>query len=90
MSSIQNMYVVFDRKSESYSPPFYGKTDGVATRIFFDLIRDIGSEFKDDFTLHSIGTFDTDSAEIIVKPAKLVRFDKSVETITEKVKEIGQ
>ncbi len=53
-------YTVYDSKSETYTPPTFAKTDGVALRQFSGIANDpehaIGGH-PEDYTLYKSGTF---------------------------------
>ena len=55
-----NIYAIWDRKGERYDTPQFIPSDIFAKRWFYKLIMDGQGQlkhFKDDFELHSIGSF---------------------------------
>ena len=69
-------YSIFDSKAESYSPPFFAGSDGLACRMVSDAASDPGTTlFKHpaDFTLYRLGSFDPVSGLITAEiPPKFV------------------
>ncbi len=66
MSQIQQIYTVHDVKGETFMPPFFVPSRGLAIRAFEDCINSEDHHFGKhpaDYTLFSLGIFDTDSGE---------------------------
>lgn len=60
-------YTVYDNKSLTYSPPFFAVQDGVATRMFQDLVNDTNTsvgQHPADYTLYCVGTFNDATAQL--------------------------
>lgn len=61
------VYSILDVKSDTFSPPFIAPTNGVATRMFFEIATDGQStiaKHPEDFKLVLIGEFDDASGDI--------------------------
>ena len=61
---ITKAFSVFDSASESFSPPFFAQTKGLAIRSFADLVNDPNTsvhKYPDQFTLFEIGEFHDDT-----------------------------
>lgn len=76
--STQNVYTVYDSKSESYSPPFLARTHGEAIRSFEQAARTEKHQFNEhaeDFTLFHLGNWNDNSAlyEMNLNPVPLAR-----------------
>lgn len=55
------VYSIYDVKSLSYSPPYLAATDGVAVRMFKEVVDDVNSmvgKHPGDFKLYCIANFD--------------------------------
>lgn len=72
---IMVFYSVFDSKTASFASPFVDQSDGSAIRGFSDAVND-GSNPRnmwythpEDFSLFRIGSFDTQSGELISERA---------------------
>lgn len=58
---INNVYAIFDIKSESYTQPSFMQNDAVARRSVHHLIENPGSTYHshpEDYTLYNLGTYD--------------------------------
>jgi len=65
MSSKQLCFTVYDSKAETYLPPFFVPSKGLAIRAFEDCVNSEDHHFGKhpaDYTLFSLGEFDTDTA----------------------------
>lgn len=61
----QKIYTVYDQKAESFLPPFFVPTRGLAVRAFEDCVNSKDHQFgkhPQDYTLFYLGTFDQDNA----------------------------
>nr|UXQ88041.1 MAG: nonstructural protein [Microvirus sp.] len=68
MTQIQKCYSVHDVKAETYMPPFFVPSKGLAIRAFEDCVNSDTHHFgqhPSDYTLFEIGAFDTDTGEFI-------------------------
>lgn len=66
MSQQQLIYTVHDTKAETFMPPFFVPSKGLAIRAFEDCINSDDHHFGKhpaDYTLFFLGSFDTDSGE---------------------------
>jgi len=75
MSSKQRIYTVHDSKAETFMPPFFVPSKGLAIRAFEDCINSDDHHFgkhPGDYTLFDLGTFDTDNAEFDLSDRKSV------------------
>lgn len=66
MSQIHKCYTVHDVKAETFLPPFFVPSKGLAIRAFEDCINSKDHHFGKhpaDYTLFEIGSFDTDTGE---------------------------
>lgn len=64
---IKKMFTVYDAKAFSFCSPFVEVSTEVAIRAFAYAANDPAvdlSRFPEDFSLHEIGTFDTDSGAV--------------------------
>lgn len=62
----QIMFTVYDNKAETFMPPFFVPSKGLAIRAFEDCINSDTHHFGQhpaDYTLFSLGTFDIDSGK---------------------------
>lgn len=67
-------FSIYDVKSESYSPPFFQNTVGLAIRMFTEAANDPETriaKYPTDFTIFEIGTFDDSSGTIIPREANI-------------------
>ncbi len=65
----QLMFTVHDSKAETFLPPFFVPSRGLAIRAFEDCINSNEHHFGKhpaDYTLFSLGFFDTDSGEFVL------------------------
>lgn len=61
-----NLYAMYDKKSECYDTPFWQSDHIHAKRKFIMAINSIDSmvsQFKDDFEVHFLGTFNMTKGE---------------------------
>lgn len=81
------VYSVYDVKALSYGPPFLASTDGIAIRMFGELVNDPNTSVgrhPEDFKLYAIGFFEdqrgtikgTSPPEHVVDAVALVPFQK--------------
>lgn len=66
MSQQQLMYTVHDQKGETFMPPFFVPSKGLAIRAFEDCVNSNDHHFGKhpaDYTLFFLGSFDTDLGE---------------------------
>lgn len=64
MSQLQLIFTVHDVKAETFMPPFFVPSKGLAIRAFEDCINSDDHHFGKhpaDYTLFSLGSFDTDT-----------------------------
>ena len=69
----QKLFTVYDEKAESYLPPFFVPTTGLATRAFTDCVNSADHQFgkhPHDYTLFYLGEFDQDKASFSLVSAK--------------------
>jgi len=65
----QELFSIFDIKGVVYTPPFSAINTAVAQRSFAESVNEKGHTFNkypDDFVLYYVGTFDTETASILV------------------------
>jgi len=58
---ILNVYSIYDNKTLTYAAPFYGPTDGFATRAVRDIVNDTGTavgRHPGDYVLYCVGQYD--------------------------------
>ncbi len=63
---MQLLFTVHDVKAETFMPPFFVPSKGLAIRAFEDCINSEDHHFGKhpaDYTLFFLGSFDTDTAE---------------------------
>lgn len=61
------IYTIYDVKAKAYLLPIMMATDAIAVRSFTNVINQEGHQFNqnpEDYTLHRIGLFDDENAEI--------------------------
>ncbi len=61
------VYSVFDNKGGNYGTPFFALEDGIAARLFTDLVQDNQSTVNrhpEDFSLFKVGEFDDREGKI--------------------------
>lgn len=71
------VFAVRDVKAEAFLPPFFMKTNGMATRAFMDEVNREKSSFgehPEDFSLFRIAEFDEESAAFVneIQPVPLM------------------
>lgn len=65
---IHHAFTIYDRKSLIYSPPFFAVADGVAVRIFGDLVVDQNTQVgrhPADFVLYRCGGYDDSNGSML-------------------------
>jgi hypothetical protein len=65
---IINGYTIYDRKALSYSPPFFVAADGMAVRMFSDLVGDPNTQVgrhPGDFVLYRCGGYDDSNGSLL-------------------------
>ena len=70
MSQQQLIFTVHDVKAETFMPPFFVPSKGLAIRAFEDCINSDDHHFGKhpaDYTLFFLGSFDTDSGSFDLK-----------------------
>lgn len=63
-----NAYSVYDRKTLTYSPPFFQSADGAAARMLQDLVMDTNTNIgrhPNDFVLFNIGQYDDQKGALL-------------------------
>lgn len=63
----QAIYAIYDDAAAAFMTPFFVQNDQVAKRSFRDACLTEGTAMfnnRSDFTLHTIGVFDSDTGEI--------------------------
>jgi hypothetical protein len=68
-----NIYAVYDAKAEAFGKPLFFNKHGLAKRSFYEACQHAESEFKKyphDYSLHFIGEYNEDSAELSAVPTK--------------------
>lgn len=73
-----SIYSIYDNTANSFSPPFCSVNDNDAKRQFFMSAKSIPLmiSYPDDFDLHCIGEFDTDTAQLFPAPDYATRIQK--------------
>lgn len=63
---IYNVYSIFDSKARKYNAPFLASNEEVAVRNFHGLLQHdkMMADFKEDFHLYQVGTFDDDKGDL--------------------------
>lgn len=67
-------YSIYDRKTLTYTTPFFQPTDGSATRMLKELVDDINTfvgKHPNDYVMFFIGTYD-DQLGLLIPQAPLV------------------
>ena len=72
---MQKIYVLYDSKSETYTPPTVNPARGQALRSFSDAVNgdkktSVLASHPEDFTLFEIGDFDPKTGNISLYDAK--------------------
>jgi len=70
-------YSIYDAAAQYYLPPFFAKNDAHAKRMFIQSLGD-SFQFRSDFNLICIGTFDDDSGVFEVLNSTAVLHGQSV------------
>lgn len=73
MMLVEGCYTVLDAKSGGFHTPFFAPTDGHALRSFQELVTapdTIPGKHPEDFSLHRIGSFNSETAEFTPMPPK--------------------
>lgn len=55
------IFCIFDSKADAFLAPIFAVTEGIARRMFYDVVNDPSSAFNKhpgDYTLFEIGDFD--------------------------------
>lgn len=66
---ILKIFTIYDSKANSFLQPFYCPNQSVAIRHFAHAANDPSTDigrYPEDFNLHEIGTFDTDSGDLAI------------------------
>jgi len=69
----QLIFTVYDQKAESFLPPFFVPSIGLATRAFTDCVNSESHQFAKhpaDYTLFQLGDWDDQTAEFNCKTKK--------------------
>jgi len=85
-------FAVRDGKVEQFFPPFFQQTPGQAQRSFTDLINEPKHEFARhplDYALYEVGTFETDSGELLHGVPRLVVTGGDVIDVTD-IREVSR
>lgn len=63
---LDQLYAIFDDKSQSYGIPFASLNDDVALRVTSVTMsrNEILMRYSDDYKLYRLGTFDSDSGHV--------------------------
>lgn len=67
---IMQAYAVYDGKAGAYGQPFFAPTEGIATRMVLEALRDPNamiSKYPEDYTLYWIGAFDDSCGEFMAQ-----------------------
>lgn len=68
MAQLVNLYSIYDVKAQNYGNIFSARTDGLAIRVFSQIISFSGNgdyaRFPEDFALYRLGTFDDISGAV--------------------------
>jgi len=75
------IYVVYDRIAEESSPPMMHRTDGLAVKLYVQMLQQSGEKLT-DYWLYKLGTYDTLDMVLYAyeKPAR-VKVSDGVEEI---------
>lgn len=77
---LHQLYVVRDRVADEASPIFSAKNDGIASRMAQNMIKNVGMFITDDYKCFHVGSFDTETMELKVFPAReVVIFDEVIQ-----------
>jgi len=66
--AIVHAYTIYDRKALTYSPPFFVAADGLAVRMFGDLVGDTNTQVgrhPGDFVLYRCGAYDDSNGSLL-------------------------
>lgn len=72
---IQQIFSVFDVKTEEYSAPFYSPTLAAGERAFGDVLGDpesVLAKHPEDYQLYHLGSFDTESGRFSPEVPRLI------------------
>lgn len=62
-----NIYVIYDSCAGMYQNPFFGQSDGEATRSFGDIAQDAShpiGQHPEHYSMYRLGTYDNNNAKI--------------------------
>lgn len=68
MKNIENMYAIYDNKTEAFNAPFFAPTDGAAVRMIQDALADPNTmlaRHPQDFNLFHVGEWHSKTAQVI-------------------------
>lgn len=80
---LKNLYCIYDKVAQESGPIFEAKNDGVAERMYFDLVQNQRKNpvfDQDDYELLCLGSFDSESLKIVPLPnSKRIVLNQEVE-----------
>lgn len=65
---LKNLYCIYDKVAQESGPIFEAKNDGVAERMYFDLVHNQQKNpvfDQNDYQLLCLGSFDSESSKIV-------------------------
>lgn len=70
----KNLYAIRDIKTDLYDSPFDAPNDATAKRFFTRVLSSVPlmSEHPEDFSLHSVGAYNSHTAEIVPSTVQFI------------------
>lgn len=75
---MKNLYSIYDRATESYTPPFQQPSNNAAIRAIKNEIRQPDSQLAQhptDYELYQVGTFDETTGNITAVKERIARIE---------------
>lgn len=74
MTTELKVYAIYDTRAEYYLTPFFMANDATAVRAFQGQSKTPGlmQDYPEDFSLHCIGTYDTNLGEVLHEPHRMI------------------
>lgn len=70
---IMQLYSIYDKRADEYSPIETCKTDAVFSRLYLSRVK---GQYATDFVPYCVGTLDIDTGKVIGSAPRLVPIDE--------------
>lgn len=70
---IMQLYSIYDKRADEYSPIETCKTDAVFSRLYLSRVK---GQYATDFLPYCVGTLDTDTGKVTGSAPRLVPIDE--------------